>query len=390
MDQIYRPAPIAGLSGLRFFAVLHIFFYHLWSIYSIKDKPKQFENLLAGLEKLPNSLIVFFSHGYMATSFFFLLSGFVLAYVYWQPQGVLSVGQRDFWLARAIRIYPVHLIIMLITVALMSMQYIGGGTPGWWIALSALLTAGLLQSWVPPAIPMWSWPTWTLSAIVFLYAIFPWLVRSCAQMRRTMLLFVLCLMPLVSLIPTLCYSLLVPLNQEASHPITLTLTSLPLFWLPHFLAGMLLTRIHFDRQEKGQHASASMWGWGDLAFIAVLLITFTPNIEEPLKYFLRHGLLMPLFMLVVLDFAAGRGLIRRFFALPVFERLGQASFSMFIWQNLVMVGCWVSLLINPAAGAYQIWVAPLALIIMAVLSTQYIEKPIARRLRARWMGKPAE
>ena len=58
--------------------------------------------------------------------------------------------------------------------------------------------------------------------------------------------------------------------------------------------------------------------------------------DRPWRHILRHGALMPLYMLVLYDLALGRGFVARLFSLPGMSFLGQTSFSIFIWQNLFM------------------------------------------------------
>ena len=67
-----------------------------------------------------NNLI---AHGYLSTSFFFLLSGFILAYLYWAPGGDLATTRQYFWWQRLTRIYPAHLIAFGITFLLMLPRY---------------------------------------------------------------------------------------------------------------------------------------------------------------------------------------------------------------------------------------------------------------------------
>ena len=66
----------------------------------------------------PHWLNNLLAHGYLSTSFFFLLSGFILAYLYWTPSGELSTTRQRFWWQRFTRIYPVHLIALALTILL--------------------------------------------------------------------------------------------------------------------------------------------------------------------------------------------------------------------------------------------------------------------------------
>lgn len=48
---------------------------------------------------------------------------------------------------------------------------------------------------------------------------------------------------------------------------------------------------------------------------------------------------------------------------------------------MIMIACWISVMIIPTGGQYQLWAVPLAVILIAVFSTYVIEKPLARRIR---------
>ena len=122
------------------------------------------------MDEFPRWLNNLVAHGYLSTSFFFLLSGFILAYLYWTPAGGLSTTRQRFWWQRFTRIYPVHLIALIITFLIMVLPRLAMDPDAPSVPLvvaSGLATATLTQSWFPPLVPVWSWPTWALSAVVF-------------------------------------------------------------------------------------------------------------------------------------------------------------------------------------------------------------------------------
>ncbi len=379
-EQGTRAAPMPALTGIRFFAIFHIFLFHLWTLYDLQ-KPPQFQNLLAGIGELPQTLIHFFSNGWVATSFFFLLSGFLLAHLYWGADGALTTSKKRFWLQRFTRIYPIHILLMVLTVLMTAGWHLSQGMGATELVGSALLTVTLLQAWVPPAVPVWSWPTWTLSALVFLYWIMPWLMPRLARLSRRQMWGLLAALPLISLIPTAIYAVLVPAGSDPGMHWKIFLGSTPIFWLPHFMAGMLLSRLlQFPR--AGAPALNRPWlAWGDLALLAIIVVACQPTIAEPVKYFLRHGLMMPLYMLLLVDLARGRGLAARLFSLPGTGFLGETGFAIFIWQNLVMTFCWLSLMIDPDSGRHHLWAATLGIIVLGIFSTYVLEKPAAKWLR---------
>lgn len=381
-DTAHMPA----LTGIRFFAIFHIFLFHLWVLYDM-EKPERFAGLMGGFADLPPLLVNFLSHGWMSTSFFFLLSGFILSYLYWGEDGNLTTSRKRFWLQRMFRIYPVHIIILIPTFLLLVGHYLGDGVGLFKIFGSALLTLTLTQAWVPPAVPLWSWPTWTLSALMFLYLVMPWLMPRLARLTHRQQWILLASLPLISLIPTIIYAAIVPWDTKLDTNWSIFLGSTPIFWLPHFVAGMLLSRLlGITRQNRTFRTNAPTWfAWGDLALLSVIVIACLPGLDEPLKYFLRHGLIMPLYLVLIADLARGRGLAARLFSLPGTGFLGETGFSIFIWQNAVMIACWTSLMINPAAGNYHLIAASIGIVLLGIVSTYKIEKPIAKRLRAKWL-----
>ncbi|HEY0891679.1 MAG TPA: acyltransferase [Cellvibrio sp.] len=377
---------LPALTGIRFVAILHIFCFHLWVLFDMKKEPGM-ENLLRGMNDLPAPLFTAIANGWMSTSFFFLLSGFILAYLYWGEDGQLSIPKKTFWLARAIRIYPIHLILMLITLLMTTAYQLSLGTSPWLLVASGLTTLTLTQAWYPDLVPIWSWPTWTISALVFLYAVMPFLLPRLATLSRRASIQLLCALPFISLLPTGIYALYFPAGTQAPQFWKIFIGSTPLFWLAHFIAGILLTRVfNFSRAANtSDPASGSWFAWGDLALLAVVVFACAQQIEEPFKFFLRHGLMMPLYMIIIVDLARGRGIAARLFSLPGTGFLGETGFSIFIWQNFVLMMCGAFIMFNPEAGQHQFFWALVGAIALGIISTYLIEKPIARKLRRKWL-----
>lgn len=115
------------LDGLRGVAAITVVFFHVFEIFSNGDHTKQIIN-----------------HGYLAVDFFFMLSGFVISYAYdnrWN-----TMGLKDFFIRRLVRLQPMIIIGSLIGASLFYFQYspdLGWGeiaeTPLWKVILVMII-----------------------------------------------------------------------------------------------------------------------------------------------------------------------------------------------------------------------------------------------------------
>lgn len=373
---------LPALTGIRFFAIFHIFLHHVWATYTYYSQQQgSAEGLFNSLNHAPHGVMVFLSNGWVSTSLFFMLSGFILAYLYWHPDGHLKVSRKGFWIQRFARIYPIHILVVLLLIGIKWGTYVEQGQSLAFLTGSALATASLTQAWYPGFIPTWSWPTWTISVMVFLYLVMPLLIKllnTLSERRQKILLFC---MPLVSALPAVIYASHVATGGNWSWNAELFFNNFPLFWLPYFVAGMLLTRVFNFNRETPLPASAKFIAPGDWAFLVIVAIACVPDLSQSTKAFLRYGLFVPLYMLVIVDLAKGQGLLARLASLKLATRLGELGFSIFIWQSVVVALAFISVAHYPGIGDYQLVLAIVGILCISAISTDYFEKPVARWLR---------
>ena len=174
-----RTAPLAALpvlsrdgplDALRFLAALFIVLYHV-------------------AERAPVSLFSLshaFGRGYLATDFFLMLSGYVLARTYGPRLLGQEVTTGEFLKRRILRIWPAHLVMLALFVAFV----LGTGAvglapqnPQWFQWPQLLPQVFLMQAWFVPGPSGWNMPTWTLSALIVCYAGFPAAWRATARIR---------------------------------------------------------------------------------------------------------------------------------------------------------------------------------------------------------------
>lgn len=90
---------IDTLTSLRFIFAIMVFSAHCYVIDS-------FFNTL------------FFKEGFVGVSFFFVLSGFIIAYNYQKKLSESKISKRTFWVARIARVYPLHWLTLLVAAVL--------------------------------------------------------------------------------------------------------------------------------------------------------------------------------------------------------------------------------------------------------------------------------
>ncbi|CAN5314171.1 acyltransferase [soil metagenome] len=158
------------LDGLRFLAAFSILLYHY-----------------GGEAPLPlDQLHPVFLRGFLATDFFLMLSGYVLARAYGASLASGAVGPVSFLTRRMTRVWPGHLVVLsgMAAIALTaSMLGIEAGHPAhfFWPQLPA--QALLIQAWGDFGGDGWNLPTWSLSALFFCYALMPILWRAILRIR---------------------------------------------------------------------------------------------------------------------------------------------------------------------------------------------------------------
>jgi peptidoglycan/LPS O-acetylase OafA/YrhL len=162
MDKTRERGLVSALTGLRVIAAYFVVLYHYGS---------SFANSVG----VPHPIGKILSNGYLGVSFFFVLSGFILAYTYRNPLTTWS-AKKAFFLARLARIYPVYIVALLASFFIGS-QYVEP------ISIGAIPQFALLQSWVPysASVQYWNTPGWTLSVEALFYVSFPLVIALAAS-----------------------------------------------------------------------------------------------------------------------------------------------------------------------------------------------------------------
>jgi peptidoglycan/LPS O-acetylase OafA/YrhL len=344
------------LGGLRWLAAVHLFVFHLRAVHVSGRQAAEPSPLSIPLfDLLPEWLDRFCERGYCATSLFFLLSGFTLRWLYVDHTGQLTVAPRVFWRARMTRLFPLHIALLILIAPLVAFFASGlaaktfCGAPvstATYLAIGFVLSATLTQAWFPEYALSWNFPTWALSTVAFFYAVFPWTTRMLRTLPSAAQGWLAGSLPFVSLVPPAIYLWVCGEDRQMMFDgvefwkqfWNEFVMRTPLFWWPHFVLGMLLAGWSIVRPWPTCPRIISLGDISGLALLAILVApewVWSEGLGMPahwLRLMLRHGLLAPLHVAVIVDLAAGRGLFAKVLEWRWLAKLGDASFSLFMWQ----------------------------------------------------------
>ena len=218
---------VPALTGIRALAALLVLGMHTE------------QNVPFGLD----SLLPFFARGYLGVDFFFVLSGFILAYVHTgqTERDGCDVKATTFWRLRLARIAPAYLLGLLMTLPLLTVFLQDAAIPAGERIAGPILVVLFLQAWWPPVAAIWNFPAWSVSVELLFYALFPWLSGLSTRLSRPSLLVAAYCLVIAS---TACRAefLSLPGHIPDERPDLQFQAFFPLLHLPHFIFGMALGR----------------------------------------------------------------------------------------------------------------------------------------------------
>lgn len=319
-------ARVQALTGARALAGVYILCLHF-------GRPL-FTRAPAWVETLRHS-------GYVATSFFLMMSGFVLTIAYGKKLADGRMTPREFIVARVARVYPCFLLGLALMLPLAFVHGWGweSGTFGdaSWMAKIAtgLGHATMTHVFVPRLITSWNLPDWCVSVEMWFYAAFPALAAWLLTRRRARTLVAVAVAAwLIAVALALAYTIAEPDGIHAeleSNAFWLTaLKFTPYTRWPEFLVGMALGALWLrtPADARGARFATPLVAAGVLACTAILLGAH--HLPYPL---LHNGALLPLYAIIVWGLMlGGRGPIHRALAVRPLTALGDSAYVLYILQ----------------------------------------------------------
>ena len=307
------------LTSLRFFAALAIVFHHLRGEMGVRDVD-------VGLDQ--------------GVSFFFVLSGFILAYVYPQLPHGKAVG--TFWRARIARIWPAHFASFLLGWLLLDYKI---------VPATAIANLALVQAWVP----FWSFffsyngVAWSISTEFFFYLCFPFLLHRWDATWRVKLggaaTLLLVLVWACSAL-ALPLPLEVPTDRDAFQPSQVGVLYIsPLSRLLEFIVGMVAAQLFQTRKymTAKRLGTALEFGMLLLCVLNVIASWYAVGVVDdifpgaPIVQWIAHSSSLFSFAALFYVMAHGRGRISALLQLRPLVFLGEISFSMYLVHQILIL-----------------------------------------------------
>jgi len=365
-----------ALTSLRFFAALHVLIFHYQLMF--------FYNYHRVLP--PEGVWL----GFSGVTFFFVLSGFILAHNYASMQ-FDSTSLRAYAFARFARLYPVYLLSLL--VALPFLLRALGAQPVWlqplWLASTALAPLGL-QAWVPGAACALNCPAWSISTELFFYLMFPLLMpialrRPWAFAAATFVFWLLAALVYIRLWQLVGDGGSIILAEtehgKSAHLASQLIKYFPIGRLPEFMLG-IAAYVFWSRYRERISAPAAFAVFAALATIVLLFHRSTPEIM------VHNGATALAWLPLIVAAASVRGGILKH---PPAVLLGQASYSLYLLHGPVALVLFATDTLF-FARALRDWpwtmsiLATILSIVVSCLVFLKFEEPCRRALR-RWYAQ---
>lgn len=294
---------ILPLTSIRGFLATWVVLYHYWN-----DIVRLFPSAT-----ILDPLVL---RGHLAVPAFFILSGLVLAHNYGQRMAVFSwKSTYTFLLLRLFRIYPVHLVTLLVVLAMvlvsrhLGYQLTDAGY-SWDYFVRNLL---LMQTWVPHFELNWNYPSWSISSEWFAYLLFPFAVPL-----------------LLRHLTTVWRAALFGLAALAGSVAMMT------YWHPQAFAEMLLVVPTFFAGASVAYLCRQLrpgtfqhWRYApDILTLAAIATCFIPSIAGGV------ALLMAIFFLMVVIFYSVGNRCSMLWTGSATVFLGEVSYSLYMTHTL--------------------------------------------------------
>lgn len=303
---------IKSLQSLRFFAIFLVFLAHM-SFF----KDTQYANVYD----------VFFNDGGVAgVGFFFLLSGFVIMYSYYNKIDNYSFNTtKKFFIKRVKKFYPLHIVTFIVSIPL----FIGLLQTNLMNEIVKMtLNVALLQSFIPLNSVNFSYNgvAWFLSTSLLFYILTPFIIVQFKKLDYKYLLPMLIFFYFIQLI----FVFINIDNPNASWIVYVN----PFYRIFDFMIGGILGIMYLKNKEKVKY-NEKVFSTLEIISITLFVIAYlnARNIDIIFRYSVYYT---PFFIFILYVFSIEKGFLsKKVFSKDQFVYLGTISFEFFMIHQLV-------------------------------------------------------
>lgn len=347
------------LTSLRFLFAVMVFLYHIGGLFRLHNNEFLNEQLVPYLT---------LEDGFLGVSFFFILSGFILAYNYRDRLLYKRITRKQFILARIFRVYPLHLItfgyVFFLVVFTQYNQF-----DFWKKVISQLF---LMQSFIPEKEYFlgFNGVSWSISNELFFYILFPFLINGIVKYPKFIALS-FCL-PLALLL----------FNYEREGHWLFYIN--PFYRVFDFILGIALHE--FYRNFKAHNFIEKKSNYIELFTLGIFILFYSLRsyIPQSLRWSTFYWIPMSL---IIFIFAFQRGFISKVLSQKWFIFLGEISFAFYMVHQLIIefLGILQYKFHFVNSGYLLILLAFLSSIGISTLIYLYFEKPCNIYLRKKFI-----
>jgi peptidoglycan/LPS O-acetylase OafA/YrhL len=312
----------------------------------------------------------FFSMGYLWVSCFFILSGFILCYVYGTSPAQSKDLAKRFFIARFARIYPLHLATLLFFVAFLvvvpALTHKPPNDIAWshfWLNIFDIHAWGFLNAYD------FNFPSWSISVEFAAYLLFPIVCAGLVYIRRTTIGLLAAIVAV-----RILWRLVDDSRIDWEYLATLQ-------GLPAFLLGILI----FELRGAADHLTPTILTLLQIAAAGLAVMSMHLGMNGAFSIL---GFAMFVFLT-----QADKGLLATFLHSYPLQDLGKRSYSIYmlhvpslvVLQLIMPKIISIPLHLSSARAAEVLAISALVCtFLLAELSFKYFEMPVRHWLAIRW------
>lgn len=318
-------------------------------------------------------LFIFFHHvgiypggGSMATTFFFVLSGFSLTLGYKDKVMNKEFSYLSYLKRRFIKFYPLHWITLIINIPLLFLSSLD-----YWLIPVFFINAALLHSLIPIKEVYFSFNavSWFLSDILLFALLFPFVLKYIVNMNSTNRL-------KLSLIIMTIYMGIIFIVPSSLHHAIFYIS--PFVRITDFILGIILSLFFLDNIIKKDIPLSHHFYFIILVLCIILLIIESCLLGPKLELF--APLYWPIIAAIII--LAAKSGEPHFVGSLYFDKLGEVSFTFFLVHRLVIQ--YTNSFLSFNNKIIYILFCLVISIVISIMLEQYLLKPISQWLTKRF------